>query len=151
AAKPESWKTTTNDIKAIRTRSGHTIEFNDAKGAESITITDINSNRIYIDTANNNITVNANETMTFNAKNININASEEININAGTNMTTKVIEDHSISSKNSTEMVEEDKVLSAKEILENAEKVRIESTHKNMELVCSKQVDIQADDKIKLF
>ncbi len=87
----------------------------------------------------------------YHTKNININAIEEININAGTNMITRVTEDYSLSSKNSTEMVEEDKVLSAKDILENAEKVRIESTSKNMELVCSKQVDIQADDKIKLF
>ena len=151
SAKPDSWQTTTNDIKAIRTRTGHLIELNDTNGAEMITITDKNSNIINIDTANNNIEISALENMTLNAKNIEINAIEEIKVNAGTNMITRVTEDISINAKNTTEMIEENKILVAKEILENADKVRIESTKQNMELVCSKQVDIQADDKIKLF
>ena len=145
------WQSSSNDIKAIRTRSGHTIELNDADGAESITITDKNSNILIIDTANNNIEITAGETMTLNAKNIEINASEEINIKAGTNMITKVTEDHSLSSKNNTVTSEENTTVIAKEILENADKVRIESAKENMELVSSKMVDVQANDKIKLF
>ncbi len=114
AAKPDSWKTSTNDIKAIRTRSGHTIEFNDASGAESITITDINKNTIYIDTANNNITVSANETMTFNAKNMQINVEEDMDINVGKNKTESITETHTISSLNEDKQVgEEIKVISA--------------------------------------
>jgi len=113
-AKPDSWKTDTNDIKAIRTRSGHTIEFNDASGAESITITDINKNTIYIDTANNNITVSANETMTFNAKNMQINVEEDMDINVGKNKTENITETHTISSLNEDKQVgEEIKVISA--------------------------------------
>ncbi|WP_299438944.1 phage baseplate assembly protein V [uncultured Aquimarina sp.] len=150
-ANPAGWNTQNNDVKALRTRSGHTVELNDADGAEFITITDKNQNIINIDTANNNITISAGETMTFNAKNIEINATEEIKVNAGTNMITRVTEDSAISAKNSTETIEENKTLVAKEILDNGEKVRIESSKQNMELVSSKQVDIQADDKIKLF
>ncbi|WP_299254502.1 phage baseplate assembly protein V [uncultured Aquimarina sp.] len=150
-ANPAGWNTQSNDVKALRTRSGHTVELNDADGAEFITITDKNQNIINIDTANNNITISAGETMTFNAKNIEINATEEIKVNAGTNMITRVTEDAALSAKNSTETIEENKTLVAKEILDNGEKVRIESSKQNMELVSSKQVDIQADDKIKLF
>ncbi len=149
--KAETWQSDKNDIKAIRTRSGHTIELNDANGAEFITITDKNSNLININTATNDITISAGENMTFNAKNIEINATEEIKVNAGTNMITRVSEDHSLSSKNATETVEEKKTLAASEILENADKVRIESAKENMELVSSKMVDVQANDKIKLF
>ncbi len=151
SAKPSSWQSDKNDIKAIRTRSGHTIELNDAKDAEMITITDKNSNIIRIDTANNNIEISALENMTLNAKNIEINATEEIKMNAGTNMMTRVSDDISISAKNSTETVEKDKTVLAKEILENADKVRIESAKENMELVSSKQVDIQGSENVKLF
>lgn len=150
-ANPAGWNTANNDIKALRTRSGHTVELNDADGSEFIMITDKNRNIIHIDTANNDITISAGENMTLNAKNVEINASEEVKINAGTNLITRVTEDLSISAKNATESIEENKTLIAKEILDNAEKVRIESSKQNMELVSSKQVDIQADDKIKLF
>ncbi|WP_299242758.1 phage baseplate assembly protein V [uncultured Aquimarina sp.] len=150
-ANPAGWNTQNNDVKALRTRSGHTVELNDADGSEFITITDKNQNIIHIDTANNDITISAGENMTLNAKNIEINATEEIKVNAGTNMITRVTEDSAISAKNSTETIEENKTLVAKEILDNGEKVRIESSKQNMELVSSKQVDIQADDKIKLF
>ncbi len=150
-AKPDSWQSGNNDYKGIKTRAGSLIELNDTKEGESITITDKNSNIIRIDTANNSIEVSALENLTLNAKNIEINASEEIKMNAGTNLTTRVIEDLSINAKNATEMIEENKTLVAKEILENADKVRIESAKENMELVSSKQVDVQASDKVKLF
>ena len=116
-----------------------------------ITITDKNSNTIRIDTANNNIEISAMENMTFNAKNIEFNAAEEIKVNAGSNMITRVTQDISVNAKNATEMLEENKTLVAKEILNNADKIRLESAKENMELVSSKQVDIQAKDKIKLF
>ncbi|TPN82967.1 type VI secretion system Vgr family protein [Aquimarina algicola] len=150
-ANASGWQSDANNIKAIKTRTGHTVELNDTEGEESITITDKNSNIIRIDTVNNSIEVSASEHITFNAKNIEINASEEVKINAGTNLIGRATEDLSLNAKNSTETIEENKTLVAKEVLENAEKVRIESSKENMELVSSKQVDVQANDKIKLF
>ncbi len=140
-----------NNFKSIATRSGHLFEFNDTPKNESITVKDINNNEILIDTAKNIINITANELIKINAKNIEIIALNEIKVNAGTNMSTHVKEDHSITSKNSTERIEANKTVNAKEVLENAEKVRIESSKQNMELVSTKQVDIQANDKIKLF
>ncbi len=107
--KPESWKTEMNDIKAIRTRSGHTIEFNDSNGAESITIVDKNSNTIFIDTANNNIEVTANEKMTFNAKNVEFNVVENMQLNIGQNKLESIGQNHNINSSNSFEMVSQAK------------------------------------------
>ncbi len=150
-AKPDSWQTDANNIKAIRSRSGHTVALNDTDGGEMITITDKNSNVIRIDTAANSIEISALENMTLNAKNIEINATEEIKINAGTNMVTRVSEDIAISAKNVTENLEENKTVLAKEILENAEKVRIESAKESMNLVSAKQVDIQGSENVKLF
>ncbi|MGJ7031968.1 type VI secretion system Vgr family protein [Niabella hirudinis] len=77
-----------NDLKVIRTRSGHTIEFSDAGAGTHIIIKDPGGNEIYLDTTGKNITITAPETMTFNAKNININAEQNIRTNAGMNINT---------------------------------------------------------------
>ncbi|WP_062060200.1 type VI secretion system Vgr family protein [Aquimarina longa] len=81
-ANPSGFATEMNDIKIIKTRSGHTLEFNDTKGGESITIMDTNGNTILIDTVNNNMNITALETMTFNAKNIKMIAEENVDIQA---------------------------------------------------------------------
>jgi uncharacterized protein (DUF2345 family) len=149
--KHSSWQSAKNDFKGIATKGGHVIELNDTNGKELITIKDKNSNTITIDTASNSIEVSALENLTLNAKTIELNAQEEVKINAGTNMVTRVTEAASLTAKSGSQVVEEDLTVVAKEILNNAEKVRIESSKENMELVSSKQVDVQANDKIKLF
>tara|TARA_R110000823_G_scaffold266883_2_gene386938 strand:- start:86672 stop:87157 length:486 start_codon:yes stop_codon:yes gene_type:complete len=107
--RPQSWKTEKNDIKAIRTRSGHTIELNDASGSEFIIITDKNQNLITIDTANNNMTITANEKMTFNAKNMEFNVVEDMDMNIGQNKTERIGQNHNTNSSNSMEMVSQAK------------------------------------------
>ncbi|OED41285.1 hypothetical protein AB832_03375, partial [Flavobacteriaceae bacterium (ex Bugula neritina AB1)] len=96
-AKPDSWQSDKNDIKAIKTRTGHLIELNDTEGAESIKITDKNDNIVHIDTVNNNITVTALEKMTFNAKNLAINVQENMDVTVG--------ENHNLNAKNSNEYI----------------------------------------------
>src|SRR5690606_4098357 len=80
SGKANAFKSEKNDVKAIKTRSGHTFELNDANGSESITITDKNGNIITIDTANNNITISALENMSLNAKNMQINVEENLDV-----------------------------------------------------------------------
>src|SRR5699024_2910752 len=58
---PSAWGTPDNDIKAIRTRSGHTIELNDTQGGEFITIKDKNGNSIRMDTGKKSIAITAPE------------------------------------------------------------------------------------------
>ncbi|MEL6133354.1 MAG: phage baseplate assembly protein V [Bacteroidota bacterium] len=81
-AKPE-WADPDNNLKAIKTRSGHTILLNDKEGEESITILDKNGNTIFMDTKNKSITISAPSTVTINATDINLNASENIRLKAG--------------------------------------------------------------------
>jgi len=88
-AKP-TWGHAQNDVKALRTRSGHQVILNDGAGGESITINDPNGNTIYIDTAKNSITMTALEDMTFNAKNMYFNVEENMTTMIGENMSTSV-------------------------------------------------------------
>ena len=71
-----------NNLKVIRTRSGHTVEFNDEDGAETIKIYDNEGSIIVFDTQAKSLTINATETMDIAAKNINIIAEENIKIQA---------------------------------------------------------------------
>ena len=95
-----------NTKKSIITRSGHVIEFDDTKRAESITITDKNKNIIFIDTANKNIKISAPETIDIEAKNINIRAEEKIYMQAK-NMETQIGEDKIVGVGNNLEITAE--------------------------------------------
>ena len=80
--KPEEFQTDANNVKAIRTRSGHTIELNDTEGEEKINIYDNEGSIITFDTQEKSLTINATETIDIAAKNINITAEENITIGA---------------------------------------------------------------------
>ncbi|WP_405207068.1 type VI secretion system Vgr family protein [Aquimarina sp. LLG6339-5] len=109
SANPSGWKTDKNNVKAIRTRSGHTIELNDTDKAEFITIKDKNENLIHIDTANNNITITALETMTLNSKNMEINVDENLDINVGNDKTERINKTHKINTSKSIEFASQTK------------------------------------------
>ncbi|WP_143305846.1 phage baseplate assembly protein V [Chitinophaga vietnamensis] len=74
-----------NNVKAIRTRSGHTLEFNDAGSGTHLIIRDPGGNEIFLDTAGKNITITAPETMTFQARNMNISVAQHMEVNVGRN------------------------------------------------------------------
>ena len=74
-----------NDLKVVQTRSGHTIEFNDANDGTHIIIKDPGGNEIYLDTQGKNITITAPETMTLNCRNMNINVQESMMTSIGQN------------------------------------------------------------------
>ncbi|MGL5920157.1 MAG: type VI secretion system Vgr family protein [Bacteroidales bacterium] len=77
-----------NTIKTIRTKSGHTLEFNDDEGGSwGITIQDREGNIMRFDTKGKNIEITAPETMTLYAKNILINADENVEIGAKRDVT----------------------------------------------------------------
>ncbi len=84
--KPEEWQTDANNVKAIRTRSGHTIELNDTEGEEMIKIYDNEGSIIEFNTQEKSLTINATETIDIAAKNINITAEENITIGAQQNV-----------------------------------------------------------------
>lgn len=93
-----------NHLKTIMTRSGHTIALDDSDESLGITVKDRKGNLIFIDSANNNITVtalndmtlNATETMTFNCKNMVMNIGESQNNSIGTDQETSIGQKQSV-------------------------------------------------------
>ena len=71
-----------NDIKAIRTRSGHTIELDDTSGKEKINIYDDEGSIITFDTKNKSLMIQATEDLELSAKNIKMVAEENVDIQA---------------------------------------------------------------------
>ncbi|MBC9934833.1 type VI secretion system Vgr family protein [Chitinophaga qingshengii] len=79
-----------NDIKTIKTRSGHVIEFSDAGNGTHIIIRDPGGNEIRMDTRGKNITITSPETMTLNAKNMKLNVTDNMDVSVGKNKTETV-------------------------------------------------------------
>ncbi|WP_108803054.1 type VI secretion system Vgr family protein [Aquimarina sp. Aq107] len=127
-ANPASWNTQSNDVKALRTRSGHTVELNDADGAEFITITDKNQNIINIDTANNDITISAGENMTLNAKNMQINVDENLDISVGKNKSETITEDYFISATNEDRQIGETIKVISSEYKQEAQEITTDAS-----------------------
>ncbi|MFI8604095.1 type VI secretion system Vgr family protein [Cellulophaga baltica] len=77
-----------NNLKTIRTRSGHTIELNDTDGEEKINIYDHEGSIITFDTQAKSLYITATENIEFQAKNIKMIAEENIDIQAQGNIAT---------------------------------------------------------------
>ncbi|MCL1873313.1 MAG: phage baseplate assembly protein V [Clostridiales bacterium] len=83
-----------NDLKLIKTRSGHTLLFNDHEGEEQITLTDKNDNSLIIKTGDDSITIKAKSKieiitegeLTLSGKKINLTASDTIEIKADSSL-----------------------------------------------------------------
>ncbi|ALM47916.1 hypothetical protein AMR72_02830 [Flavobacterium psychrophilum] len=71
-----------NNFKAIQTRGGHLIRFDDTDGAESITISDKNGNTVVLNTNEKSITINAPERIDFISKEINIIGENNVNVSS---------------------------------------------------------------------
>lgn len=72
----------------IRTKSGHKIQLNDASGQEKIEIVDkTGNNSIVIDSAGNAITISSQSKLRINAKTIELEASGSMTIKSGTMLT----------------------------------------------------------------
>lgn len=87
-ANPKEWNTEQNDLKVIKTRSGHTMELNDAEGSETIKIHDKEGSIITFDTQAKSLFIQATENIEIAAKNIKMVADENIEIQAQGNIQT---------------------------------------------------------------
>jgi uncharacterized protein involved in type VI secretion and phage assembly len=96
---PETNDDGQNNIRVIKSRSGHVIRLNDGDGKEKIEIIDTSTNNsIVFDTAINTITITTGKdikllasqgTITLEAQNIDIKASADTKIDAGAGMDVK--------------------------------------------------------------
>jgi uncharacterized protein involved in type VI secretion and phage assembly len=87
-----------NDVRLIKSRSGHVIRLNDADGKETIEIIDKNDNSITYDTASNSITIATKKditlsapqgTITLDAQTIEIKSLTQATLQAGSTMDVK--------------------------------------------------------------
>ena len=98
-----------NNLRVIRSRSGHVITLNDESGKETFEIVDASGkNSIVIDTANNRIAITSeqdialaapNGTVTISAKTIDLKASGEGTFTAGGKMTVRAKDDLAVQGK----------------------------------------------------
>ncbi len=83
---PEGWRSDKNDIKAIRTRSGHTVEFVDKEGGEEVRIYDGEEGNhqyaITLASHDGSVTLEARGDMVIKAENIRISANQNIELEA---------------------------------------------------------------------
>ena len=156
-----------NNVKTIKTRSGHMISLDDTKGSENITISDRKNNVITLDTASGSITISALDNISITAKNIDLNAKENISFTAGADISTSAKEnitqsagdslsqqagkDATLAAKNISVQAQEKASQNAKELDISAKEVKINSTGKDMLLASGKKVNLQSGEKIKLF
>ena len=119
-----------NNIKAIRTRSGHTIELNDTEGGEMITINDKEGNSIYINTSEGKMVFTANGDMEFNAKNVRFNVQEDMDLEIGGNKTENISGKIEISAENSIENVDKSKRIHIGKKLEQVSGELMKKQHK---------------------
>jgi len=148
-----------NHLKTIATRSGHTVEFNDTSGAETITITDKNHNIIRFDTSASSIEISAPENINITAKNITISAEQNISIaagehlynNAGGNIASNAGENHSVMAENISMVANDNINKTASSIEKTAEQINLNSTKDNIELHSSKEIVNKSGSKVKLF
>jgi len=160
------YNTSGNDQKAIHTRSGTKMIFNDAKG--SVFIEDPSGNTWMMDGKGNinvnapkNFTVNAGENVTITAgKNVNVSAGENINNSAnkdisqtaGHDISQTAAGDFTESANNKTEIIEQKHIRSSLESTQHADKVTVFSTKENMLLESSqKTVEVNSAEKSNMF
>lgn len=170
-----SYGDTMNNLKVIRTRSGHTIKLDDTAGGESITINDKAGNIIVMDTSGRNISITAPEHLSINARNIRIQAAENIEVNAGLNMNQLAgmnmshaaglnilhsagdclsqftVNDYKLTATNITKIAMEAMDVQAKKIEKTAEEMKVDSSKEEMTINSGKSVAIKSAEKSKLF
>lgn len=93
-----------NQLKAIHTKEGHIIEFDERADSMGIKIKDKNGNVFHLDTKGKNIEITTPETLTLNSKNMVINVQENLSTNVGKNIKTVAKDDISQDSGKKTVM-----------------------------------------------
>ena len=134
-----------NNIKAIKTRSGHLIELNDTDGEESITITDKNSNKIFLNTKDSSISISAPGNLSLSADTIDINAKNAITMTSKeATITVKSKEDTTIESTDANA-----KLTAKQNINLESKDAEVGITAKTAAKVDSDEIKITAGNELK--
>ena len=143
-----------NVIKSIITKSGHEITLDDSRGDENIIIKDRYNNFIKLYTAEDNIFISANETISLKAKNIELVAEQNITLDAGEDIEGGASNNIGLSAGNCFNIsASKDVVINAsKSLIETgAEDVSISSSSGSMLDMDSKgELNIQSNKKVNI-
>ena len=139
-AKPSSWKTDANNIKAIRTRGGHTIQLNDADGEETITISDKSGNTILLDVKNSSISISSPAHLSLSANTISIQAKHGLTI-------TSEEETIAIQAKQDIGLHSKE----AKLQISGKQSVDLRSTEDEVKIKAKKAVNIVGNEKVEVL
>lgn len=137
-----------NTVKSIRTRSGHTLEFNDDENGQwGITITDKENNIIRLDTKKKSISISAPEKITIESKDVIVSASNNLELIAAGNATLQGDESLVCRTKEMQTEVENEYRLNAKTLTGITEKTEIQSTKDDLLLSSGKEVVTNSKSK----
>ena len=152
-----------NNLKAIKTRSGHILQFDDKDGEESILITDKKGNFLKIETqgdnifmkagtsifieagdsvfveASNSVSIRAGNSISLGAMDINLVAGRSVNISSGGS--------YNLTATNKMEVIQKSSVLQTKN-LTNLIKEDYQSNAKNIYQSATQSINTKAKDKI---
>ncbi|MGN7820178.1 type VI secretion system Vgr family protein [Chitinophaga sp. 22536] len=147
-----------NNLKIIKTRSGHTIELDDSSGAEQLQIHDRNGNVIQLDTHRGNITIASPGQLHLKANHISIEATDQLDMHAGGNLTQGAGENISLYAGSHTtvlathiiQQANDSFTLTSRKLEEQAESILINSIREDLTLMAAGTVAINSVEKIKL-
>jgi len=138
-----------NNIKAIRTRSGNTIELNDTDGGEMITINDKAGNSIHINSAECKMVFTSQGDMEFNAKNLRFNVQEDMEVEVGNDKREAIKGKSETTAKITEENISESKKISVGETLEQVSGDLVMQTSKGKMLLEGQgKVSLQSATKV---
>lgn len=138
-----------NNIKAIRTRSGNTIELNDTNGGETITINDKNGNSFHINTSEGKMVFTAQGDMEFNAKNVRFTVQEDMEVKVGKDKRESITGKSETTAKNAEENISETKKVNIGKKLEQVSgELTMHTSQGDMLLDGTGKVTVQSSKKV---
>lgn len=145
-----------NEVKSLKTRSGHTLKFTDD---QKIELYDVAGNHLTLDTKAKNMLLTAPESIVLSAKNIQLQASEnitawakqDIHIEAEKDMVITAGNDYNLAARNAHSAIVYRTIYTTKAYFLSSESGRIETTMENLQLASSKEVETISNKKVKLL
>ncbi|MGS4344295.1 type VI secretion system Vgr family protein [Myroides odoratus] len=145
-----------NQIKSLRTRSGHTLRFTEE---ESIELFDATGNYIKLDTQAKDILITAPENLVLTAANIHLQASENIHahaqqhlfLEAHENVAIKAAKQYNLTARDSTTSIVYTAMYQTQQYRLTCEIGQLEATKDNFKFLSNKEVETISNRRVKLL
>ncbi|WP_167014930.1 phage baseplate assembly protein V [Chitinophaga sp. Cy-1792] len=147
-----------NNLKVIRSRSGHTITLDDTPGAEQVHIADKGGNQLLLDTSSGTMQLQAPELITLHSKNIllkadaavTLAAAGDVSISAASNLYQYATATAVLSAGELSLITDKQLSLFAAELKAVSENAALHSTKGDFLIKSAKALHIQGEEKINM-